>query len=98
MKDILLDSGGDLLIENGDFVIGESDTEHIKAILSANKGEFKEFPALGAAIEDMINDDNFTSFLIGAKKNLQYDGVQVRNISFTADGKLNIDAKYINNG
>lgn len=94
MKDILLDDDGDLLIENGDFVIGESDTEHIKSILMANKGDFKEFPELGVGMEELLNDDAITQFLIDAKKNLEYDGLQVNNISFTDEGKLNVDAKY----
>ena len=42
----------------------------------------------------MINDDNYMDVLIEAKKNLQYDGVEVKNIKFTDEGKLNVDGEY----
>jgi len=92
MIDILIDE--DLEFEDGDFAIGISDKQHIKHILKAFKGEFKEFPELGVGIEQMINDDNYMDILIEAKKNLQYDGVKVKNIKFTNEGKLNVDGEY----
>lgn len=92
MIDILIDE--DLEFEDGDFAIGISDKQHIKHILKAFKGEFKEFPELGVGIEQMINDDNYMDVLIEAKKNLQYDGVEVKNIKFTNEGKLNVDGEY----
>lgn len=94
MKDILLDSKGDLLIQNGDFVIGESDNQHQLDIITAAKGEFKEFPEIGVGINEMLSDDDFVEFLIEAKKNLEYDGMKINNIEFTADGSLNIDGNY----
>ncbi len=45
--DILLDEDGDLLIVNGDFVIGESIDQEVGLILQSNKGEYKEFPTFG---------------------------------------------------
>ena len=92
MIDILIDE--DLEFEDGDFAIGISDKQHIKHILKAFKGEFKEFPELGVGIDQMINDDNYMDILIEAKKNLQYDGVEVKNIKFTNEGKLNVDGEY----
>jgi hypothetical protein len=94
MNDFLLDENGDLLIENGDFVIGDSSSQHQKDILMATKGEFKEFPEIGVGIEAMLFDDDYMDFLIEAKKNLEYDGMDINNIEFTAEGSLNIDGKY----
>lgn len=94
MKDFLLDDNGDLLIQNGDFVIGESDNQHQLDILLSEKGEWKEFPEIGVGINEMLSDDDFVEFLIEAKKNLEYDGMSINNIEFTGDGKLNIDGKY----
>ncbi len=84
----------DLETKNGDFAIGESTSQHTKHILIANKGEYKQFPELGAGIENMLNSEDAMDFLIEAKKNLEYDGMAVKNISFTGEGKLNVDAKY----
>jgi hypothetical protein len=92
MKDFFFDE--DLDFGYGDFKIGESSRQHIKHILIANKGQFKANPEIGASIEQMINAEDAMDFLIEAKKNLQYDGLAVNNISFTQDGKLNVDAKY----
>lgn len=47
-KDILLDKEGDLLILDGDFVIGESELQEVEAILTMMQGELKEDPIIGA--------------------------------------------------
>ena len=94
MRDLLLTD--DLQIKNGDFAIGESDHQHTQHILIANKGEYKNFPALGVGIERMLNTEEPMEFLIDAKKNLEYDGMKVKNISFTEKGTLLVDAKYKN--
>lgn len=92
MQDYLFDT--DLQIENGDFVIGESDNQHVRHILTSDKGEYKSNPEIGVGIIQMLNDEVIDDFLIDAKKNLEYDGMTVNNISFLQDGKLNVDAKY----
>ncbi len=92
MKDFLLDD--DLQIDNGDFVIGNSQNQHTQHIIIAHKGEYKEMPEIGVGIEQMLGTETGTEFLIEAKKNLEYDGQKVKNISFTHEGKINIDAKY----
>jgi hypothetical protein len=94
MTDFLLDDNGDLLIKDGDFVIGFSDNQHQLDILVATKGEFKEYPELGVGISEMLSDDDFMDLLIEAKKNLEYDGMKINNIEFMPDGKLKIDGKY----
>ena len=45
--DILLDADGDLLMENGDLVIGEADNQNVELIFKANKGEIRSSPELG---------------------------------------------------
>jgi hypothetical protein len=94
MTDILLDNTGDLAMQNGDFVLGFSDNTHQEHILIAAKGEFKEFPELGVGLNKMLSDDDYTSFLIEAKKNLEYDGMKINNIKFEENGNLNVDGYY----
>lgn len=84
----------ELQISDGDFVFAESDNQHQKHILQAFKGEFKTTPEIGVGIEQMLNDDSPVSFLIEAKKNLEYDGMKINNIYFTKDDKLIVDGKY----
>lgn len=92
MIDFLFEN--DLVIRGGDLATGESDNNHVKHILIANKGEFKANPELGVAIQEMLSMESPNQFLIEAKRNLQYDGMQVSNISLTDNGTINVDAKY----
>ncbi len=94
MTDILTDDNGDLLIQNGDIVIGESDNQHQVDIILSNKGEYKEFPEIGVGIVQMLSDDDPMSVLIEIKKNLQYDSMKVNNVKFEENGKITIDGSY----
>lgn len=98
MEDFIIEDTGDLAISKGDFEIGQTDKQHQKHILLANKGEYKEYPELGVGIVQMLNDDNYTGILIEAKNNLEYDGMEIDNIAYKENGKLVIDGKYTNNG
>ena len=94
MTDILVDANDDIIIANGDFVLGRSDEQHQKHILIAHKGEYKEHPEVGVGIADMLNDDAYTEALIETKKQLQYDGMLINNVSYNEAGKLIIDGNY----
>jgi hypothetical protein len=48
--DLILDLNNDLIIENGDFAIGQSDDQNIEALLLAEKGQFYEYILLGYGI------------------------------------------------
>jgi hypothetical protein len=94
MKDILVDETGDLVFENGDLKVGYSDNQHQHHILLANKGEYKEYPEIGVGIVQILGDDDYDEVLIEAKKNLEYDGMEIENIRFREDGKFIVDGKY----
>lgn len=53
VKDIIYD--GDLLIENGDFVVAVSDEQHFADILLARPGDYKSAPWMGTSLEDYRN-------------------------------------------
>jgi hypothetical protein len=55
MKDILLDNEGNLLVRNGEPVIGDSRYQNAAVLLGAWMGEFKNDPLLGGNVKDMIN-------------------------------------------
>ena len=50
MSDILLTPEGDLMIENGDFVIGDAIWQDVGIILQMTPGELKSDPILGAGL------------------------------------------------
>ena len=97
MQDFLTNKADDLQIKNGDFVIGRSNEQHQKHLLMGSKGEYKEFPEVGVGITQMIGDDLYTELLIETKKQLEYDGMEIDDISLDEYGKLLIEGIYIEN-
>nr|DAK82634.1 MAG TPA: baseplate wedge protein [Caudoviricetes sp.] len=95
MKDILIDNNNDLrLSADGDFEIGYSDNQQQMAILTTDKGEWKEHPEVGVGIAQMLADDLYTEMLIEVKKQLEYDGMQINDVALQEGGKLLIDGQY----
>ena len=95
MKDILIDNNNDLrLSADGDFEIGYSDNQQQMAILTTDKGEWKERPEVGVGIAQMLADDLYTEMLIEVKKQLEYDGMQINDVALQEGGKLLIDGQY----
>ena len=94
MKDILIDDNNDLRLLAGDFEVGHSDNQQQKAILTTEKGEWKEHPEVGVGIAQMLADDLYTEVLIEIKKQLEYDGMQINDVALKKGGKLLIDGQY----
>lgn len=90
MKDLLLIKN-DLHLAEGDFQVGLSEPQHQKAILTAEKGQWKEHPEVGVGIAQMLADDLYTEMLIEIKKKLEYDGIPVKNVTLTPQGSLLIE-------
>ena len=56
MRGLLIDSGtGDLLVENGGLVIGDTEAQTVEAVLVANRGEFKESPLIGGEVMKQLS-------------------------------------------
>ena len=94
MKDILIDENNDLQLLAGDFEVGHSDNQQQKAILTTEKGEWKEHPEVGVGIAQMLADDLYTEVLIEIKKQLEYDGMQINDVALKEGGKLLVDGQY----
>ena len=90
-KDILLDADGDLLIENGDLKVSESDQQEIETILKLNKGDLKRDPVLGCNLMQLINSDiSEVEIKQRIKLNLERDGKKINSIGFN-NGVISID-------
>lgn len=88
--DILTDDDGELLWENGDFVIGESDQQHVLDIIDSQPGETKEFPLIGfGAINYVKTRITEAEFKRDLKLQLNYDGYSNPNID-TSEGFQNL--------
>jgi hypothetical protein len=96
VKDIDLESDLDLRIVGGDFVIADSDQNHVINLMKANTGGFKQFPLVGVGIDYYIASSGTQQVL---KRNITVqlgsDGYEVNKIEVLGEAKFSIDAKRI---
>lgn len=83
-QDILKDDNNELLIINGDFVIGPSDQQHVADIFIAQPGEYKFNPTLGFGASSYLKR-NITEaeFRRDLKLALSLDGYNDADINLT---------------
>lgn len=55
MNDLLTDDNGEMKIVNGDFVVDDANHQHIRSIIAAKKGDWKQHPLIGVGIMEYIN-------------------------------------------
>lgn len=91
-QDLQLDDAGDILLKDGDYVMGESDMQHIEDILDAYPGEYRNAPLLGVYLQRGINGLMDGSIRRDININLQADNYLVKKVEIT-DSNLNIDAE-----
>ena len=91
--DFLYDDDGDLLIIDGDFATGLSDEQHVSDILSANKGDYRQFPTVGAGLIRFVKkqDNNLAELKREIQVNLQSDGYKVTDLTIASTGDMNLD-------
>lgn len=83
----------DLAFEDGDLVVEESTAQHINFVLIANKGDFRQFPLLGADIQRLLSDEaNPNEVKADIQDELEKDGLRVHQINIK--DKINIVAEY----
>ncbi|MBV7268366.1 hypothetical protein [Winogradskyella luteola] len=79
--DFLLDENDDIIIANGDLLIGESLTQEVSLILRVNQGEFKNDPLIGANLIQLVKTNVSNSELKKrVKLHLQRDGKDYNQI------------------
>ncbi len=85
MKDFLLTEDNELTIQSGDLLVAESEYQHIKDILEAAPGHYKQYPLLGANIRNFQNGP----MSITQKRNIR--------LHLESDGYKNIKINLKNN-
>ena len=78
MKDIKLENDLDLLVENGDFVIGTSDEQELSALLLSSPGIFKNAPLMGVDVQKYLLSGDITSLETRINQQLKADGKSLR--------------------
>lgn len=95
-QDILLDNTHELLITNGDLVLGESDQQHIDLLLLTEKGEWKQSALTGIGIRRYAKTrfglKERTELAKTINLQLEYDGYANKKAQINENGKITIDA------
>lgn len=92
-NDILLGTDGDLLIADGDFVIGDASVQNQYLLLKCQKGEFKQWPKACVGLESYLLDEAEQDMLREIRSQFENDGMKVNQLNYT-DGKIIVDAPY----
>ncbi|MDR1274597.1 MAG: hypothetical protein LBK12_08605 [Odoribacteraceae bacterium] len=71
---------GDLQVKNGTLVPGDTTEQVATSVLLAARGEFKEYPLIGAEIYKQVNGNADPMWLANARQMLQACGVPVRRV------------------
>jgi len=92
---ILLDETGGIMVHNGGMAVGNTSLQNQYMILVAQKGEFKEHPALGVGISNMLGDDDVLEWKKQIREEFKKDGLKVNKIDLDLQtGDIAIDAHY----
>jgi len=93
MKDFLIDSEGDLLIQNGDLVVGTSDDQNKDILLVTDKGSFKENPQVGVGLQNYLEAEDSGDLLAEIRKQFTADGMVIDK-SQMVNGQFILNAHY----
>lgn len=99
MIDIKHTEDGDIDLSTGDIQWCDEERatrQHKRDILLSSQGDNKEFPLSGVGAVEYLNGDEESLFLRDVAKQMQYDGINVKEVYFDKDGEVVIDGRYEN--
>lgn len=92
MKGFVIDiTTGDLLIERKQAAVVPCEEQVIENVLLANRGEFKEFPLIGAEVRMQLGGGKNVMWPGHTKKMIKACGVEVRKVSITEDNIITVE-------
>ena len=92
MNGILIDAeSGDLLIERGSVVIGDTDSQIAEGVLVAMRGEWKEWPLIGGEVKKMLGGKVDVMWRGQVKKMLEACGLDGPKASITEDNIITVE-------
>ena len=89
VKDILLEDN-DLIIENGDFKIGESDQQSIELIIDSYLGHWKESPLCGVGVDLFLNSSG-QQLALKRSISVQLEADGMTNVNVTSNSSELLD-------
>lgn len=83
----------DLDLSSGQIELREVTHQNQAMLLAARPGEYKEFPAVGVGIPDMLMDENLSGWNKRIIEQLEADGQRITRLKITSSG-VELEAKY----
>lgn len=96
--DLLHDSDGDLLIQNGDLKIGASDPMHVADLIGSYPGDWKQFPLRGVGVNNFSGSTGEEQAIDNQiRQQVIADNYQVKSLAakFDSSNNLTIDIDVI---
>lgn len=93
MKDIQLTNEYDLVVKNGDLVIGDSDEQHVELLLLSQQGEWKASPLTGCNLMRAKNGTIDRMLDRHIRIQLEADGFDLEEMNISPKG-LQIKGQY----
>lgn len=94
-SDILCDGTGDILVKNGDMVIGDATLQHQQDLLLASEGDYKFDPLVGVGLAEFLDDEDPSGMMKKVRVQFGKDGMKVKTARINESGKVEIDATYL---
>ncbi len=95
MRDILLDSENDLLLNQGDFVLGDATAQSIGLLLLFQKGELRASPLMGVGLINwLLSEGSLVGLKHEVAKQFAADGGVLRTLRIQEGGQIEIDVVY----
>jgi hypothetical protein len=94
-KDLLLDDNGDLMIQNNDFVVGDSTYQDIKLVIQSAPGEWRPFPTIGVNATNYLKspDASKDGLLNEIKKQVKAIGIPLKSVYIDGNGDIKVDVR-----
>lgn len=83
----------DLDLRQGGLTLMEVTHQNQAMLLAAQPGEYKEHPAVGVGITDMLLDHNERGWRRRIAEQLEADGQRIKKLEITNEG-INLEADY----
>jgi hypothetical protein len=93
MQDILLNDNWDVLLSNGDLIMGESTLQHQRLLLATTKADWRENPLIGIGAAAYLKDEQPGELLSEIKKEFEKDNMLVTKVNLVDDNII-INANY----
>ncbi len=91
-KDIITDETGDLSLQDGDILLGFSDSQHVEHIILADKGHYRQFPLIGVGLARYLNGNiNPVALEQEISLNLESDNYSVKRVQIDPNDLAQID-------